>query len=460
MIQNQKRLAKLAIDLSVGMAFSFFMFLIFPQFSYLGRVVSASFVFLFVAMVSGFITREVWLRQENIVYKVKDTKLIVQFINRLRFSYTIEDFIDSIQTVLEHDADSSILYVNAENSYVIYNSPNRIATDPETLEVLSRNFPATWADGVYYIDESLGLVSDFKQARGFFLVYGKLHFYVMCRYIKVFEESIFKTMQYEFINFQKRTQTISQLTAISELSKEWDMVAETQMTFLPQTMPEISRLDIAAYFRPLVNVSGDFYDVIPLDEYRTFFLLGDVSGKGLASALIMGVIANTVKIIENKEDLPGVIRAIDTAIKSMHLEDKYAVLFIGIIDTKAMKIRYVNASMADPIILTRAPDGYKIRPLGSTCSLVGIIELDTINQHEMTLYRGDVVLMASDGVSEVMDETGVELGDTELYLNTIKNSAHKGAKYLINDIADLVLSYNGDKKLRDDVTMLVAKIGE
>jgi len=460
MIQSRKRLVKLAIDTGVGIVFSFFMFLIIPQFTFTGRFISAAIVFFIAATASTMLVREVWRKMEFTVFQVRDTKLMVRFIDRLRFSYTIEDLIDSIQSVLEHEADSSVLYVNSENTYVIYNSPTRIATDPDTLDVLSRNFPASWPEGMYLIDETLGLVSDFKRARGFFLVYEKLHFYVLCRYMKVFEESVFKTMMHEFSNFQKRTKTITQLTAISELSKEWDMVAETQMSFLPQKMPEIAKLDIAAYFRPLVNVSGDFYDIIPLDENRTFFLLGDVSGKGLASALIMGVIVNTVKIIDNKEDLPGVIRAIDTAIKSMHLQDKYAVLFIGIIDTKAMKIKYVNASMADPIIITRAPDGYKIRPLGSTCSLVGIIDLDEINQEEMPLFRGDVVLMASDGVSEVMDDSGVELGDTELYMNTVKNSGHKSARHFVNDIADLVLSYNGDKKLRDDVTMLAAKIEE
>ncbi len=460
MIQSRKRLSKLAIDAFVGLVFSYFMFILYPEFDFVGQFVCSAIVFFIAATVASLVTREIWARQEHSVFGVGDTRLLVRFVDRLRFSYTIEDLIDSIQTVLEHDADSSVLYVNAENSYVIYNSTTRIATDPDTLEVLSRNFPETWPEGFYLIDEELGLVSDFKRARGFFLVYGKLHFYVMCRYMKVFEESVFASLQYEFANFQKRTKTITQLTAISELAKEWDMVAETQMSFLPQTMPEIPKLDIASYFRPLVNVSGDFYDVIPLDENRTFFLLGDVSGKGLASALIMGVIINTVKIIENKEDLPAVVRAIDTAIKSMHLQDKYAVLFIGIVDTKAMKIRYVNASMADPIIITRAPDGYKIKPLGSSCSLVGIIDLDEIVQAEMPLYRGDVILMASDGVSEVMDDSGVELGDTELYMNTVKNSAHKSAKHFVTDIADLVLSYNGDKKLRDDVTMLVAKVEE
>ncbi len=460
MIQSRKRLAKLAIDTGVGLVFSFFMFIVIPQFGFTGRFVSAAIMFFIAATASSLVSREVWQRLEHVTFRVRDTRLMVRFVDRLRFSYTIEDLIDSIQSVLEHEADSSVLYVNAENSYVIYNSPTRIATDPATLEVLTRNFPDTWPEGFYLIDEELGLVSDFTNARGFFLVYGKLHFYVLCRYMKVFEKTVFTTMQYEFANFQKRTKTITQLSAISELAKEWDMVAETQMSFLPQKMPDIPKLDIAAYFRPLVNVSGDFYDVIPLDEHRTFFLLGDVSGKGLASALIMGVIMNTVKIIENKEDLPGVVRAIDVAIKSMRLQDKYAVLFIGIIDTKVMKIRYVNASMADPIIITRAPGGYKVKPLGSNCSLIGIIDLDDIKQEEAPLYRGDVLLMASDGVSEVMDESGVELGDTELYMNTVKNSAHKSAKHFINDIADLVLEYHGDKKLRDDVTMLAAKIEE
>ena len=460
MIQSRKKMSMLAIDTAVGLVFSFFMFLVIPQFSFLGRFVSAAIVFLVVAISSSLLTKAVWQRLERNVFGVKDTRLMVKFVDRLRFSYTVEDLIDSVQTVLEHEADCSVLYVNTENSYVIYNSPTRIATDLATLEILNRNFPETWSEGFYLIDETLGLVSGFEHARGFFLVSGKLHFYVLCRYMKVFEESVFRTMHYEFASFLKRTKTITELSAISELSKEWDMVAQTQMSFLPQEMPEIRGLDVAAYFRPLVNVSGDYYDVIPIDEHRTFFLLGDVSGKGLASALIMGVIVNTVKIIENKEDLPGVIRAIDTAIKSMHLQDKYSVLFIGIIDTQAMKIRYVNASMADPLIITRAPDGYKIKPLQSTCSLVGIIDLDEIAQEEMPLYRGDVVLMASDGVSEVMNGEGVELGDTELYLNTVKNSAHKAARHFIGDIADLVLEYNGDKKLRDDVTMLVAKVEE
>jgi serine phosphatase RsbU (regulator of sigma subunit) len=66
--------------------------------------------------------------------------------------------------------------------------------------------------------------------------------------------------------------------------------------------------------------------------------------------------------------------------------------------------------------------------------------------------------MSSDGVSEVMDENGVELGTTDLYQDTIRRSAEKMPQEFINDVVDLVFDYNGGKKLRDDVTMMVAKV--
>ena len=67
-------------------------------------------------------------------------------------------------------------------------------------------------------------------------------------------------------------------------------------------------------------------------------------------------------------------------------------------------------------------------------------------------------MMASDGVSEVMNADKVELGDTELYKDTIKKSASKDPDDFIKDIVDLVLSWNADTRLHDDVTMLVAKV--
>ncbi len=387
-----------------------------------------------------------------------ETSIISEFIEKLRVCYSNDDFFETISSVLEQKGDCSVLYVDRRNNYILYNSPDRLTTSKETMATLELNYNQNWKDGIFFMGENMGIVSSPKNARGFFLVNEKHHLYVFCRYIRLFDEIIYSGLFDEYKRFQRRSNTISDLSEIASLSKEWQLLADTQKSFLPQKMPDTAGLEIATYFRPLVNVSGDYYSVLPIDEHKTLLMLGDVSGKGLAAALVMGLVMNTVKILENKTDLPAMIRAVDKAIKGMKLQDKYTVLFLGIVDTQKMKITYVNASMSDPLIISRSATGYKIKPLTSNCSLVGIIDLGDISVDEHQLYRGDVILMASDGVSEVMDEHGVELGTTSLYEETIKKSAAKHPKEFVDDVVNLIMDYNGGKKLRDDVTMMVCKV--
>ncbi|WP_178843909.1 PP2C family protein-serine/threonine phosphatase [uncultured Treponema sp.] len=415
---------------------------------------------LFCTLIMIATTLYAMLRQylEKTTMRTGATAYLTEFTDRLRLCYSMENFYSLIGNVLELKADCSVLYVNRLANYIFYNSPNRITTDQNYLDLLERNFPADWPEGTFFIDENFGIVSKIRKARGFLISTNGFHLFVLCRYTRLFDKEVFPRLYEELGRFQLRSETISSLSEISELSREWEQLAESQRSFLPARMPNVKRLKLAAYFRPLINVSGDYYTVLPIDENKTLVMLGDVSGKGLAAALVMGLVMNTVKTKENKEDLPGMIAAIDKSIKEMHLQDKYTVLFIGIIDTQKMTIRYVNASMSDPIIVTRSPDGYRIKSLSSNCPIVGIIPIDDIEVSEQRLFSGDLIMMASDGVSEVMNEEKVELGDTQLFTDTIKKSASKEPREFIKDITDLVFSYNADTRLHDDLTMLVAKL--
>ncbi len=418
----------------------------------------AGIIFCVLTMIStkviSFITEKI---NKKTLYS-GESKLLSEFTEGLRYCYSLDDFYELIANVLEINADCSVLYINRDNNYVLYNSPNRSSSSTEVMSKLEMNFNKSWKDGFYFMGENLGVTSKIKKARGFFLVNSDFHLYVLCRYTRLFDPMLFPILYSEYVKFISRTKTISDMSEIASLSNEWQRLADTQKSFLPPEMPKIEHLKVAAYFRPLVNVSGDYYTVLPISPTKTLLMLGDVSGKGLAAALVMGLVMNTVKIIEDKDDLPTMIKAVDKAIKGMKLQDKYTVVFIGIVDTEKMTIRYVNASMSDPLIITQSPSGYKIKPLTSNCSLVGIIALDDITVTEQTLFRGDVILMASDGVSEVMNDEGVELGTTKLYQDTIKKSAAKDPKEFIDDVVNLVTTYNGGKKLRDDLTMMVAKV--
>lgn len=468
MYKTQRRFALTAINLVAALAFIFIAVNLAPQtkltdyktYSNLFPIVVTALIFAILFFTSITLFENARIRIERRSMDTGATLFLTKFIERLRFCYSLEDFTTAVSEILELEADCSVLYVDRNANYVLYNSPSKFTTDQKILTKLEQNYGVEWHDPVNFIGENLGLVSNRSKARGFFFASDGEHLYVFNRYTYLFDSEIYEKLYEEFVRFQNRSRIISSLSEISELSTEWQQLADAQVSFLPRKLPQIKNLQLGAYFRPLINVSGDYYTVLPIDENKTLLMLGDVSGKGLAAALVMGLVMNTVKIKENKEDLVGMIISVDAAIKGMHLQDKYTVLFIGIVDTEKMKITYVNASMSDPIIVTRSPEGYRIKSLSSNCSVVGIIPIEEsdVQVSEQRLFSGDLIMMASDGVSEVMNEDKVELGDTELFTDTIKASASKDPQDFVNDIVNLVMSYNADTRLHDDLTMLVAKI--
>ena len=468
MYKTQRRIALIFINLVSALTFVYIAVNLAPQtkltdfktYSNIFPIVVTSLLFAILLFTSITLFENARGRIEKKSMETGATLFLTKFIERLRFCYSLEDFTSAVSEILEISADCSVLYVDRNANYVLYNSPNKVTNDPNILTKLEQNYGVDWHDPINFIGDNLGLVSKRSKARGFFFASDGEHLFIFNRYTYLFDTEIYSKLYEEFVRFQNRSRIISSLSEISELSTEWQQLADAQRSFLPKTLPEIKNLKLGAYFRPLINVSGDYYTVLPIDENKTLLMLGDVSGKGLAAALVMGLVMNTVKIKENKEDLVGMIIAVDAAIKGMHLQDKYTVLFIGIVDTEKMKITYVNASMSDPIIVTRSPEGYRIKSLSSNCSVVGIIPIEPgdVQVSEQRLFSGDLIMMASDGVSEVMNEDKVELGDTELFTNTIKASASKEPQDFVTDIVNLVMSYNADTKLHDDLTMLVAKV--
>jgi len=433
--------------------------LLSQELTFLGVLLVAGTAFVLVRLFYDNINQRINAFLKDLFFKRGDTQLLMNFVDRLRFCFTIGDLISAFREILEKSADSTIMFMDMTKRYMVYNSPTIIGMDQHVFDELVRHYES-WKDGIYYFDDNLDLVSDHRKGRGFFVVSGNLHCYVFMRFVRNMDKEVFPQIFTEYANFLKRNETIEKMFAIAAISKEWSMVADTQRAFLPKKLPDIPKVELASYFKPLVNVSGDYYDVLPLDTDRTLLLLGDVSGKGLAAALIMGIVVNTIRIMEKKDDLELVVRTVDGAIKGMKLQDKYTVLFLGLLDTKKMELSYVNASMADPLIISETKAGRQIRHLGSNCSVIGILDLDTVGVDTVKLLPGDVILMASDGVSEVSNEQGEMLGDTEDWIDFVVDESRGSAQEFVQKLSDLVLKHAAGTKLRDDVTVLVAKVQE
>lgn len=481
MIRLRKLLSNILISIAMGCVFALFMIFVSPRFLFLGKFYSANdmtlalsrlemipemtqlhrfiiggLVFVIVAIFADSLFRAFSKKIEVKEYNRPKTKIFSLFLEKLRFCYTTENLIDTVQNELEYSGDCSVMVVNPIENVVLYNSTSRFVSSPETFTALN-SVTKDFKSGIYFFNADMQ-ECQLKHARIVGVILEKIHFFIVCRYFNEVEPEIFTTMLSEFSSYQNRISTLEQLLYFSELSQEWNMVASTQRAFLPQKLPEMPMLELAAYFKPLVNVSGDYYDAIKVDDTKTLLVVGDVSGKGLSAALVMGIVVNTIKIAKNKEDLAGLILAVDSAIKRMGLLDKYTVVFLGLVDTEKMTIRYVNASMENPMILTEAPGGYKVKVLESTCSIVGIIDFDRIEVQERPLYRGDIILMMTDGVPEAMNDEGIELGETDKYIESIKSFAQDSAEKIVENVANLAYAHTDNKPMRDDITIMCAKV--
>ncbi len=440
-----------------ALVFSLFLYLLSLKLTFWGIFFIAGSFFIALRLFFDFFRQKIEFFLQKYFFIRGDSRFLGDFVNKIRFSFTISDFITALRESLEQKIDSTVVFLDMPKRRVIYNSSTSLGMDSARIQEIIRHYDG-WKDGFYYFDDNLDLISDRRKARGFFVVSGPFHCYVFTRFIHNIDEEIFPQLYNEYGNFLKRNETVEKMNAIAAVSKEWSMVAETQQSFLLKELPSPRGVELASYFKPLVNVSGDYYDVLPLDEHRTLLVLGDVSGKGLPAALIMGIVVNTIRVMEKKDDLVVLVRTVDEAIKGMKLEDKYTVLFVGLLDTEKMSLSYVNASMADPLIISETGAGRQIRRLASNCGIIGILDLDTVEVRKVPIFNGDVLLMASDGVSEVSNEKGIMLGDTEEWGDFILEESVRSAQDFVDRLAEFIQRFAGTSKVRDDITVLVAKV--
>ncbi len=391
-------------------------------------------------------------------FRRPETQVILGFSERIGVAFSISDLVDAIKEKLEKPADMGAIFVRSNTWETIYQSPTAAASDPEVREALERNF-REWSEGFCFINGDYALAASNEDARGFFVNAKGFYLFVLTRLCPFVELEAFRTLYGELRIYFDRVITIADLFEVASLSKEWELIAQTQLSFLPHSLPTIDKLDLAVSYQPLVNVSGDYYDVIKVDESRTLLMVGDVSGKGLAAALIMGIIINTVRVAKDKTDLEAIVRSVDAAVRDMGFDDKYTVLFLALADTKSRSLRYVNAAMADPIVISQTALGPRVRRLEPTMGLVGLVPLETVGIEEIPLRTDEILLLASDGVTEVADATGARLGETELFDKSLARASTLGAADFISSVTGLLYSFVGDEPLKDDVTILAVKAG-
>ena len=207
--------------------------------------------------------------------------------------------------------------------------------------------------------------------------------------------------------------------------------------------------------KPASEVGGDFYDYFKIDEDHVYFVIGDVSGKGIPSTLFM---VKTMYLIENhtkfNEDLSQVIEKVNNLAYERNDEELFVTIWLGKLNLKTGKLSYVNAGHNQPLI---KQDSNNFEYMKTHPNLVlGGMEGIKYNEHEINLNAGDMVFLYTDGVTEANDNYNGFYGQNRLK-ETINENKNKKLNDIINEITKDIDKFCNNSEQYDDITMLIIK---
>jgi phosphoserine phosphatase RsbU/P len=233
---------------------------------------------------------------------------------------------------------------------------------------------------------------------------------------------------------------------------EMASAAEIQRAMLPNTLPMNlidGRFDIHVKIKPAREVGGDFYDIIPLDENRIAFTIGDVCGKGIPAALFMAVTQTVMRVvIRSGEDLGAKIAAANERLAAGNEQSMFATMFCGVLDVRSGMLTYCNCGHTAPLLLRGT--GGSPEKLQTGSPPLGIMDSLVCTPRSIELTPGDVLFLYTDGVTEAEDPQAAQFGIERLE-KAISEAAEGSAANLVDNVMARVIEFANGAPQSDDI---------
>ncbi|MCX7816837.1 MAG: SpoIIE family protein phosphatase [Syntrophales bacterium] len=240
-----------------------------------------------------------------------------------------------------------------------------------------------------------------------------------------------------------------------KLQKELEIARNLQQRLLPHYAPSIRGLEIAAHNIPAQEVGGDFYDFIPVDINSWGFVIADVSGKGMPAAIFMGLSRTIIRASTTGcRSLAAAIKQANELICRDSTSGMFVTLFYAVYDEDNRRLRYVNAGHIPPFLL-RSSSG-EIVTLNARGIALGVIHGIDLQEEEIYLEKGDVIVCFTDGVTDAINEQNEPFGSQRL-VEIVEANINADANTIVKVIESAVLEFVGHHRQFDDITLMVIK---
>jgi sigma-B regulation protein RsbU (phosphoserine phosphatase) len=245
------------------------------------------------------------------------------------------------------------------------------------------------------------------------------------------------------------------------LNREVEIAREVQERLFPQKLPEVRGLNYAGHCRPALGVGGDYYDFLALPHGHLGVAIGDVSGKGIAAALMMASLQASLRgeATRAPENLATAVANINRLVYEASQANRYATFFYGQYDPSSRSFAYVNAGH-NPPMLFHAGDGLsEATRLDVGGTVVGLVESFPYQQGCVTLAPGDLLVAFTDGISEAMNHDDEEWGEARL-IETVQHCRGLDAMQILELIFAAADTFVAGAEQHDDMTLVVLRVTE
>jgi len=238
------------------------------------------------------------------------------------------------------------------------------------------------------------------------------------------------------------------------LEAQLNVAMETQRTFLPKHDPAVPGYDISGHNTPSGQVGGDYYDFIRIVDSHLGIAIADVSGKGMPAALIMASFrASLIAEIRNNYSIRTIGQKVNSLLCESLEPGMYVTAVYGVLDLANHILTFANFGHNPPVWLKR--DG-QVEMLSEGGVIFGVDREATFEERAFMIQPGEIIVMYTDGVTEVFDKDGDEFGRDGL-IEVIRANRDKKSAQLAGAIRDAVSSHAAPTHVFDDITLVVIK---
>ncbi len=243
------------------------------------------------------------------------------------------------------------------------------------------------------------------------------------------------------------------------IDRDLQVAHDIQRILLPNRSPEIPGYEIVGVNIPASQVSGDYYDYIPVDESRLGVVIADVSGKGVPAALIMAMCRSVLRAAA--EANPSAARVLQLVNRQLYpdiREDMFISMAYSVLERAGNEIVLARAGHDAPLLFRAADRSVtRINPPGLALGIDSGDVFDRVTgDFRVRLEPNDCFVFYTDGVTEALDTNGLEFGITRL-IEVIQASAADGAPAVVNRVTSEVKAFGGGQPQTDDITLIVIR---